>query len=486
MAIREELVKIAGAENVFDDADRLRPYSKDYSLSSPSMPSYVVLPQNAEEVQRIIRLANEKRVPVTPCSSGVHFYGNTIPVQAGIVLDLRRMNRILAIDDRNRMVRIEPGVTWDELQSELQKHDLMAMVPLLPHPLKSALASHLDREPTLIPKFEYTDTLVTMEMVLPDGELFRTGSACVPGFPDKSLAQGVNPSGPGDFMWNRLFRGAQGTLGVATWVQCKIEYRPKINKTFCIPFHNLADAVRFTYKLQRRMVGEECLILNNFNLAAMLARKWSRDFETLREACAPWTLILVLGGGKRLPEARIEYEEEALQEVAAELSIASLPTSLPGLPGMERQLPDILRTAWPEGKTYWKFAYKGSSEDLFFLTKLNETPGFFNTVSGIAAKYDYPIRDLGFYIQPIAYGGACHFEGNFYYDPANLGEMDTIAKLFDEAAKAVLDKGGFFSRPYGPVANMVYSRTATYTATLKKLKKALDPNNVMAPGRLCF
>ncbi len=287
MSIKEELVKIAGDGNVFDDADRLRPYAKDYSLSSPSMPSYVVLPKNAEEVQRLVRLANEKRLPVTPCSSGVHFYGNTIPVQAGIVLDLKRMNKILAIDDRNRMVRIEPGVTWSELQLELQKHDLMAMVPLFPHPLKSALASHLDREPTLIPKFEYTDTLVTMEMVLPDGELFRTGSACVPGFPDKSLAQGVNPSGPGDFMWNRLFQGAQGTLGVATWVQCKIEYRPKINKTFCIPFNNLADAVNFTYKLQRRMVGEECLILNKFNLAAMLARKWNSDFDTLKEAFAP-------------------------------------------------------------------------------------------------------------------------------------------------------------------------------------------------------
>jgi len=486
MAIKEELIKIAGAENVFDDTNRLRPYSKDYSLSPPSMPSYVVLPQNAEEIQKIIKLANENKLPVTPCSSGVHFYGNTIPVQAGIVLDLKRMNKILAIDERNRMVRIEPGVTWGELQSELQKHDLMAITPLLPHPLKSALASHLEREPGLIPKFEYTDTLATMEVVLPDGELFRTGSACVPGFPDKSLAEGVNPSGPGDLMWNRLFQGAQGTLGVATWVQCKIEYRPKVNKTFCIPFNSLADVIEFTYKLQRRMVGEECLILNSFNLAAMLAKKWPSDFDTLKRTFAPWTLILVLGGGKRFPEGRIEYEEEALKGAAAELSITDLPTSVPGLPGLERQLPDMLRTAWPKEKTYWKFAYKGSSQDLFFHTKLNEAPAFYNTVSEIAAKYGYPSRDLGFYIQPMVYGGACHFESNFYYDPANAEEVNTITRLFGEAAKAVLDKGGFFSRPYGPIANMVYRRTANYTATLKKLKKVLDPNNVMAPGRLCF
>jgi FAD/FMN-containing dehydrogenase len=362
----------------------------------------------------------------------------------------------------------------------------MAIAPLLPHPLKSALTSHLEREPTLIPKFEYTDTLVNMEVVLPDGELFRTGSACVPGFPDKSLADGVNPSGPGDFLWNRLFQGAQGTLGVITWGQCKIEYRPKLNKTFCIPFNSLTSAIEFVYKIQRRMIGEECLILNNFNLAAILAKKWPEDFNALRETLSPWTLILVLGGGKRLPEGRIEYEEETLREVASELSVTDLPTSVLGLPGLERQIPDMLRSAWPEGRTYWKFAYKGSCQDLFFHTTLNQTPAFYQLVSEIAAKHDYPMHDTGFYVQPMVYGGACHFECNFYYNAANSEEVNRIKSLYAEAAEAILDKGGFFSRPYGLIANMVYSRTADFTATLKKLKKVLDPNNVMSPGRLCF
>jgi len=299
MAIKEELTGIVGAENVFEDAERLKPYSEDCSLSAPSMPSYVAQPKNAEEVQRVIRLANENKLPVVPSSSGIHFHGNTIPVQGGIVLDLRRMNRILAIDERNRMVRIEPGVTWEQLQPELEKHDLMALSPLLPHPLQSALTSHLEREPMLIPKFEYTDNLITVEVVLPDGELFRTGSACVTGFPDKSLADGVNPSGPGIIMWNRLLQGAQGTMGVVTWAQVKTEYRPKVNKTFFIPFSSIKDAIELVYKVQRRQIGEECLILNNFNLAAILAKQWPEDFNALRVTLPAWTLILVLGGGKR-------------------------------------------------------------------------------------------------------------------------------------------------------------------------------------------
>ena len=129
--------------------------------------------------KKIVRLANQTQIPVVPLSSGIHFYGNTIPTQGGIVLDLRRMNRILDINERNRTARIEPGVTWPQLQAELQKHNLMALNPLLPHSQKSALTSLLEREPMVIPKFEYGDPILNLEMTLPSGEFFRTGSSCV-------------------------------------------------------------------------------------------------------------------------------------------------------------------------------------------------------------------------------------------------------------------------------------------------------------------
>jgi FAD/FMN-containing dehydrogenase len=486
MAIKKELTGIVGADNVFADAESLKPFSKDYSLSSPNMPSYVVKPKNADEIQGIVRLANKYKIPVVPCSSGIHFHGDTIPVQSGIILDLRRMNRILAIEERNRMVRVEPGVTWEQLQPELKKHDMMALSPLLPHHLKSALISHLERDPILIPKFEYTDTLVTVEVVLPDGEIFKTGSASVPGFPDKSFSEGVNPSGPGNMMWTRMLQGSQGTLGVVTWGQFKIEYRPKVNKAFFIPFNRLKDAVEFVSKVQRRMIGEECLILNNVNLAAILAKQWPADFKSLRKTLAPWTLILVLGGGVRFPEEKIEYEEDALREVAKELSVPRLPETLPGAPGLEKEIADRLRSAWPKERTYWKFAYKGSCQDLFFHTVLGKAEAFTQVINKIATKYRYPKDDMGYYIQPVVYGGACHFEGNFYYNPDDAREVNNTRNLYAEAAEAVLDGGGFFSRPYGVVADMVYERSASYTAALKKVKKLMDPNNIMSPGRLCF
>jgi len=486
MGIKEDLTGIVGAKNVFDNAEKLKPYSRDNSLSPPSMPNYVARPKTAEEIQKIIKLANKKKLPVVPCSSGIHFHGDTIPEQGGIVLDLSGMNKVLAIDERNRMARVEPGVTWEQLQPVLEKHDMMALAPLLPHPKKSVLTSHLERDTICIPKFEYTDTLMTVEVVLPDGEIFKTGSACVPGFPGKSLADGVNPSGPGNVMWARLLQGAQGTLGVVTWAEFKIEYRPKLNKTYFIPFNNLNDAVKAVHKIQRRMIGEECLILNNTELASILAKKWPDDFNNLKAALPKWMLILVLGGGVRLPAEKIEYEEDALRAVATELSIPDLPTSIPGMPGVEKDIADMLRTAWPKDRTYWKFAYKGGCQDIFFHTVMGKAQMFTDIISDIAAKNDYPLRDIGFYVQPVVYGGACQFEADFYYEPDNAEEASQMKKIYADAAAAVLNAGGFFTRPYGVVADMVYERTAGYTAELKKIKQAFDPNNIMSPGRLCF
>ena len=128
---------------------------------------------------------------------------------------------------------VEPGVTWGQLQKELAEKGFFALNPLLPHPLKSVLTSHLEREKMLIPKYEYSDNFLTTEVILPSGELFRTGSASVKGYPDTSIATGVHPEGPGVDWW-RVLQGAQGTMGILTWANVKIEYKPKIDKTFFI------------------------------------------------------------------------------------------------------------------------------------------------------------------------------------------------------------------------------------------------------------
>ena len=485
MSIRDKLLEIVGVENFSDSPEVLKKYSKDFSLVPSGMPNYVVKPKDAQEIQKVIQFANEHLIPVVPISSGVHFHGATIPKQGGIALDLTRMNRILEIDEFNRRVRIEAGVTWGQLTGALEKKGFRMIMPLLPHSQRSVVTDYLEREVPTNTVYDYGEPLQSMEVVWPTGEVFRMGSASVTGYPD-SISKGANPSGPGlDFY--RFFQGAQGTMGVVTWSNLKIESIPKIDKVFFAPINDLPYAMEFLHRVLPRRIGQECLLLNHVDLAAMIAEDGSGEFEKLRQALPAWTLILVLSGLMRRPEEKIAYEEKALGEILKnEFKNMSLTDNLPGFPGLGRKLLPLLRKPWPGDLTYWKNRYKGGCQSLFFIARPVWVKKLIDRVEEIAARGGYPISDIGSYLQPIEHHRACHLEFHFFYDPANSAEIEKVRGLYREAAMALLDEGAFFTRPYGELAPMVYERAAGYTMVLRRVKKVFDPKNIMNPGNLCF
>jgi len=485
MNSRGKLAEIVGSDNFSDDPKALDTYSKDFSLTPPGAPNCVVKPKTAEEVQKVIKFASENSLPVVPVSSTVHFHGATIPKQGGIILDLTRMNRIFEVDEPNRRVRMEAGVTWEQITNHLAKKGFRIMMPLLPHPLRSAVTDHLEREVITNTVYDYGEPLQSMEVVWPTGEIFRTGSASVMGYPD-SPSKGANPSGPGiDFY--RFLQGAQGTMGVITWANLKTEYLTKMDRIFLAPVNDLRQAIEFLYRILRLRIGQECLLLNNINLAVIMAEDWPKDFERLRTSLPPWTLILVISGHQRRPEGKIKYEEEALNKVTKnEFPQISLADSLPGLPGSGKKLLAMLRKPWPKEVTYWKNRYKGGCHSLFFITKPALMPRFINKVGEIATKHGYPMSDIGGYMQPIEHNRACHLEFNFFYDPTSRPEVERVRKLSTAAAPVLLKEGALFTRPYGELAKLVYDKADGYAATLKRVKKLFDPNNIMNPGNLCF
>jgi FAD/FMN-containing dehydrogenase len=101
-------------------------------------------------------------------------------------------------------------------------------------------------------------------------------------------------------------------------------------------------------------------------------------------------------------------------------------------------------------------------------------------------KYHYPLQDIGVYVLPIERGRAVHCEFDFHCDLNDKDDTEQVKNLWKEVSERLIDEGAFFDRPYGVWADMVYSRTGTYTQKLKELKKELDPNNILNPGRLCF
>jgi FAD/FMN-containing dehydrogenase len=483
--LQKQLEGIVGKKKVLTDGAVLDEYCKDESFVSPRRPDCVVQAKSTQEVQKIVLLANEHAIPVIPRSSKVGFYGSGIPAEGGIVVDLSPMNKILRVDERNRWVMIQPGVTYGQLQSELGKRGFQVMFPLLPHREKSVVTSTLDKEPNLVTKMHLDETINTMEIVLPTGELFRTGSLAMPSSapektPDEAISDLCNWAGPG-IDWYRLMTGTEGTLGIITTMTIRMMHIPKVRKLFFIPFQDVESAVEPTYLIQRREIGNECFLLSALTLASLLAEE-AGDIEKLRSVLPPYTLILCLAAGDWYPEQKIAYQEEALFEMADDFHIEPA-TTLPRVAEADHAMRNMFTRQW-EGDPYWKSRVKGASQSLIFLSPMRRVPEFLRVAREVAGKHDYPFSDVGVYVQPKQRAHAIHVELHLHYDPEDLSAVDRVKALFLAASEELIDQGAFFYRPYGPWAQMVYSRAGNLLPTIKKVKGILDPVNVMNPGRL--
>jgi len=484
---RNGLAGIIRPDNIVEDAAILDGYSRDISLVTGSRPLLAVYPESRDEVQEIVRLASQSRMPLVPVSSGPpRFHGDTLPNQNSVIVDFSRMKRILKIDPVSRFAMIEPGVTYGELTPELHKQGLKLSMPLLPCASKSVVTSRLEREPTLIPKYQYDyiDPLLTLEVVYGTGDDFRTGSASGPGTPETLKADMVNPWGPGVIDFFRFVSGAQGTMGLVTWAITKVEVLPTLQKLYFIAADDEKAATVLMNRLLRRRVGDECLALNNVNLATILAETWPDDYKELKRSLPRWTVMVCLAGYQRRSEERVTLQEKYLKDICKDLGLVP-ETTLPGAQGRESDILKMLNS--PYGKEpYWKLRHKDACHDIFFLTTLSQVPKFVNLMKEVAARNSYPNDDIGTYIQPMVQGRGCHIEFSIPSDTAKHTEVAPVRNLFRDTSQTLMENGAFFSRPYGQWADMVYQEETEEVKALRKLKTIFDPNNILNPGKLCF
>ncbi len=433
---------------------------------------------NASEAERVVGFANNRCIPITPTSSGHSGIGRRFrSTPGGIIMDLSPMNRILSVDLRNRMVKIQPGVTWGQITAALQLQGMMVMNPLFPLATRSVLTTLLDREPPLNPRFELGEPVGSLEMIWPTGERFRTGSASSSRYPE-NFSDGTYPYGPGPIDPLRLLQGAQGTMGVVTWANIKMEYRSRLNKGFLFHFERPQEAVEFIYSLQRLRVGNECFMLNHTNMELALDHGAPRAFS----------VILILSGAPWFPEEKLSYEEEALRELMDKSLLQFEVTQWEKASSKSRPLAEILRSPWPDEKPYWKASSRGAWEEIFFISLVEKTPAFMESVFSICRRKNFHLENLGIYLQPLEYGAGAHLEFDLYYNPQDRKEIELISSLMPELLERLMDLGAHFTRPHHPlISKAVYERChPSYTAILREIKKLLDPNMVMNPDKLCF
>ena len=381
------LDKIVGSSNVLRGQEVLEEYAENTSFVPRMKPGCIVKPGSVEEVQEVVKWANKTRTPLVPVSSGApHSRGDTVPGTDGaVIIDLSRMDRIIRIDPRNKVVMVEPGVTFGRLQSALTDEGLCAYMPLAPRVSKSVIGSVLEREPITMPSHHWdsTDPLLCTEVIFGTGDRFRTGEASGPDTIEEQWETGrvqMNPFGHSHVDFQRLLSGAQGTIGIVTWATLKCCYLSSLNRALFVPSADLEPLIDLTYRLVRFRLGGKLFILNGLNLACLLGHD-AGEIQELRGILPPWVLFTSFEGYGILPEDKVAYEEADFRAMVRSCGL-SPQAEMSGISAQEI-LPLLSQ---PSSEPYWKMRFKGGFQDIFFLTTLDRTPDFITAVSEIARR----------------------------------------------------------------------------------------------------
>ncbi len=484
-SLKEKLVDVVGEPKVISREEHLVGYTRA-NIGSGEKPMFIVKPQTAGQVERLIGLAKDSRLNLVPASSGPpHMKGGTLLNNKGVIVDLSEMNNIMLMDRRNKVALIEPGVTYAQLREEADKNNLKVLSPLLPKAGKSVLASYLERDPILIPKYHWdmTDPLLCTEIIFGNGRLYRTGSAGGPGsIKQKIAAKSMfkNPLGPGQTDLMKIVQGSQGTMGIVTWASVKLEVKPKIHRLYFVADDKLERLVDFSYRVLRPKLADEFFILNKHAFAAIVAKN-PDDIPAMTEKEKAYVVVYGVSGYDVCPEDRIAFQEHDISKIAQQVGVKTANVYM-GTTGSK--FARII--AGPCADPYYKNNIKGGFADIHFLSTMDKAGRFIRVMSDFIAGNGYPGSELSMYIQPILFGRACHIEFSLYYNPKDGKSTADMERLYPAASEEMAKAGAFYSRPYGCWSDLAYARCTDTAAALKKVKHIFDPEHVLNQGKLVF
>ncbi len=256
---------------VLADAENLERCASDETEDLHYMPEVVLQPGTVEEVSAIMKYCNEQLLPVTPRGAGTGLSGGALPVHGGVVLDMKRFNKILHIDKRNFQVTTEPGMITQELQEALRAEGLF--YPPDPASKGSCFiggnVSENSGGPRAVKYGVVKDYVLNLEIVLPNGEVIWTGANVLKNATGYNLTQ--------------LVVGSEGTLGIITKIVLRLIPAVKHDLLMLVPFRSAAEA---------------CAAVN----AIFLAGYTPSALEFMERDALEWSMRHVQSTGISLPD----------------------------------------------------------------------------------------------------------------------------------------------------------------------------------------
>lgn len=447
-------------------------------------PLCTIKPKDVGQLQRVIRAAKDQSFGLVPVSSeGPHLKGGTACGSDHAVVDLSHWKSIPWVNKRNRVCIVEPGVTYGELNRLLEKEGMTLPTPLAPRSGKSVLAAVIDREPHIWPRMQWDmqDPVASTEFIYGTGELFRSGAAGGPGtLEEQRRSKGAQkmPMGPGQSDFQRILIGAQGSMGIITWISLRTELLPSVERPMVIASDRLDRIVEYVYEVQRPWLGEQTFILNRTAAAMLMTWAEPGNYARVRGSLPEYICLQNVAGFERLPKERLQYQFEELEDMAGNNGLKF--TESAG----EVDAVELLKTArTPCGISDWRHAVTGHCLSVFFLSLLNKSGEYIALVQEAVDGHGIDRERLGVYLQPVVQNHACHMEFMIPFNPQSSGEIETMKRVEADLTERLMKSRAFFSRPYGPASRRVFDNNPGNTGLVKIIKEMFDPGNVLNPGK---
>ncbi|MHA1278091.1 MAG: FAD-binding oxidoreductase [Candidatus Helarchaeota archaeon] len=461
--ILEILEKIVGKNYVTDRIEERSFYSSDSSAEKPSLSDYVVMPGSTMEIQKIVRLANQEKIPITPRTGGLTLSGLAIPYGGGILLDLKRMNKIIEINKNSMYAVIECGVTTGQLKTYLEENypDLWFCIPHAPPAVGVIANANIYGAGQISLEHGLSSDMVNgLEVVLPTGEILKTGS-CALG--KAWLTKYCLP----DFMG--LFLGWFGVTGIITKASIQLWPKSKNREAIFYKIDTVDDTVDLLLTLIKSGICED-IYINSWT-----GSKQERFYMAEKPENYPEIILDVILGGKSRKELKLK--KKILDEIIEK-------TQKEGHKIEKFEAPVILKMGMlltPMPIPFMDLMKGGGAEYLGCYIPTEATGIAYEKGIEISKKYGFQYIHL---VRPLSAGHVTGFMYAFPFDKTDPEMNQKMLKVLEEITEMAILLGGVPWKPSPTVQKVVLKHAdPEYITLMKKIKEILDPNKIMAPGQ---
>ncbi|MBO4938570.1 MAG: FAD-binding oxidoreductase [Oscillospiraceae bacterium] len=455
---------IAALQVIVGEADVLHgqainpDYAHDELGGISRMPEVLVRVHSTQEVSAVMKLAYERNIPVTVRGSGTGLVGAAVAIHGGILLETTKMNRILALDENNLTVTVQPGVLLMELAAFAEEHDFL--YPPDPGEKSATIGGNISTNAGGMRAVKYgvtRDYVRSLTVVLPNGEIQTFGAAVA-----------KNSSG---YSLKDLIIGSEGTLCVICEAVLKLVPLPKISVSLLVPFPDMKSAIEAVPEIIRSKVTPTAIEYMSRDTILFSENYLGKKFpDTKNDAY----ILLTFDGNT---DAQVDQDMSTVAELC--LKIGALDAYI--VDTDERK-----KSVWSARGAFLE-AIKAST------TEMDEcdvvVPG--NQVDTFI-KYTHELADE-FHVRIPSFGHAGDGNLHVYICRDTLSDPDweqVKSDCFDRMYQKAVELGGLVSGEHGiGYAKKAYLRRQygeTPIALMQGIKRVFDEKNILNPGKVCF